>query len=79
MREDAHALVFGLNTLAGLLIQTVLTVAVAGDGGLELDIRAQFLVYGCYFLLIGVVLLVTSVFARTRGSLNARNTFHVQT
>lgn len=79
MREDAHALVFGLNTLAGLLIQTVLTVAVAGDGGLMLDIRAQFLVYGCYFLLIGVALLMTSVFATARRCLGGRNTFHIQT
>ena len=58
IREDSHALVFGLNTLASLLLQSLLTAAVAGKGGFELGIRMQFLTYGCYFLCIGAAFLI---------------------
>ncbi|KAE8748432.1 hypothetical protein FOCC_FOCC004864 [Frankliniella occidentalis] len=61
VREDAHALVFGINTLGALLLQTVLTFTVAGEGGLELDIRTQFTIYGSYFLVIGLGFLVVFV------------------
>ncbi|XP_034249560.1 thiamine transporter 1-like [Thrips palmi] len=71
VREDAHALVFGFNTLGAYVLQTVLTVAVAGEGGLELNIREQFVVYGCYFLVIGAAFLAVALFgllSRCRGT-----------
>lgn len=71
VREDAHALVFGVNTLGAYVLQTVLTIAVAGEGGLELAIRDQFFVYGCYFLVLGAAFVGVALFGlvyRCRGS-----------
>ncbi|KAK3917670.1 Thiamine transporter 2 [Frankliniella fusca] len=66
VREDAHALVFGINTLGALLVQTLLTFTVAGEGGLELDIRTQFTIYGSYFIAIGLAFLVVFVVSQVR-------------
>ncbi|XP_053681847.1 thiamine transporter 1-like [Sabethes cyaneus] len=54
--DDSFALIFGVNTLVGLVSQTLLTIAVVdSDGWLALDVRGQFTVYGIAFLTIGVL------------------------
>ncbi|XP_054281381.1 thiamine transporter 1-like [Macrosteles quadrilineatus] len=62
INEDSYALIFGVNTFVGLILQTVLTLTVAGEGGFEIPIRSQFVVYGAYFIVLGVVYAVKSVF-----------------
>lgn len=52
---DSYGLVFGVNTLAALLLQTVLTLVVVVDGGLALSVRDQYAVLsGYFFMLAGV-------------------------
>ncbi|KAJ8870862.1 hypothetical protein PR048_027163 [Dryococelus australis] len=41
IREDSYGLIFGVNTFVALALQTVLTVLVAGKGGLQLSPRTQ--------------------------------------
>ena len=60
--EDSHGLVFGFNTFMALCIQTVLTVVVSDKGGLSLDIRLEFLVYGFYYALLGVAFIVVAIY-----------------
>ena len=56
--ESSYGLVFGFNTFLALLFQTALTVAVADDAvGLALPPRQQFVVYGGYWIAIGVLFL----------------------
>ena len=56
--ESSYGLVFGFNTFVALLFQTALTVAVADDAvGLALPPRQQFVVYGGYWIAIGVLFL----------------------
>lgn len=56
--EDSFGLIFGINTLVALTMQTILTFVVVSDGGLDLDIRGQFIVYGCLFIFTGFCYLV---------------------
>lgn len=41
LNKDSYALIFGINTFVALILQTILTVAVAGEGGLAFPIRHQ--------------------------------------
>ncbi|KAL2087469.1 hypothetical protein ACEWY4_016297 [Coilia grayii] len=64
-----YALVFGVNTLIALLLQTLLTVIVVDTSGLGLDILQQFLIYAIYFAVIAVIFLVAGLYKwrRTRS------------
>ncbi|XP_055523376.1 thiamine transporter 1-like [Wyeomyia smithii] len=54
--DDSFALIFGINTLVGLVSQTLVTIAVVdSDGWLALDVRGQFTVYGFAFVAIGLL------------------------
>ncbi|CAL8071031.1 unnamed protein product [Orchesella dallaii] len=66
IRKDSYALIFGANTLIALGLQTVLTFAVADFQGLALDERTQYIVYGVCFILLGLLIGVTSVFGRRK-------------
>ncbi|KAM4836559.1 thiamine transporter 2 isoform 1-T1 [Thomomys bottae] len=59
---ERYALVFGINTFLALVIQTVMTVIVVDQRGLNLPVRIQFLVYGSYFAVIAGVFLVRGVY-----------------
>ncbi|XP_049803676.1 thiamine transporter 1-like [Schistocerca nitens] len=59
--EDSYGLVFGINTFFALILQSVLTAVVVGNGGLELNAKDQFLVYGGYFLVLGAFFSVATV------------------
>ncbi|XP_017115907.1 thiamine transporter 1 [Drosophila elegans] len=62
--EDSFGLIFGINTLAGLLLQTILTVVVVENVGFGLGPRDQYVVYGSYFLVLGGIYLIGSVLAK---------------
>lgn len=49
LNRASYGLVLGWNTFIALLLQTILTFAVADEHGFNFDIRTQFIVYGCYF------------------------------
>ncbi|XP_039432440.1 folate transporter 1-like [Culex pipiens pallens] len=71
--DDSFALVFGINTMAGLVAQTLLTLAIVdSDGWFALDVRGQFSVYSVSFVTIGVlfgVFALVEVGKRRRGNI----------
>lgn len=57
--EDSYGLVFGLNTLIALIVQTLITtLLVTGGVGWALAPRDQFLAYGIYHLGISLLFIV---------------------
>ncbi|XP_011918011.1 PREDICTED: thiamine transporter 2 isoform X1 [Cercocebus atys] len=59
---ERYALVFGINTFIALVIQTIITVIVVDQRGLNLPISIQFLVYGSYFAVIAGIFLMRSMY-----------------
>ncbi|XP_062933042.1 thiamine transporter 2-like [Cynocephalus volans] len=59
---ERYALVFGINTFIALVIQTIMTVIIVDQRGLNLPISIQFLVYGSYFAVIAVIFLMRSIY-----------------
>ena len=58
IKDSSYGLVFGFNTFVALLFQTALTLAVADDVlWPALPPRRQFVVYGAYWIAIGVLFL----------------------
>uniref|UniRef100_A0A0N5ASR5 Thiamine transporter 2 n=1 Tax=Syphacia muris TaxID=451379 RepID=A0A0N5ASR5_9BILA len=64
LNRASYGLVLGWNTFIALLLQTILTLVVADEHGLNLDIRTQqtneenflqFVVYGCYFGVVTIL------------------------
>ncbi|VDK74954.1 unnamed protein product [Litomosoides sigmodontis] len=53
--STSYGLIFGWDTFLALFLQTILTFAVADKRGLSLPIRTQFIVYGCYFVLVAIM------------------------
>ncbi|XP_059850526.1 thiamine transporter 2-like isoform X2 [Hypanus sabinus] len=57
-----YALVFGINTMVTLTLQTLLTVIVVDSRGLGLDIITQVLIYATYFAAVAGLFLVRGVY-----------------
>lgn len=70
LEDDSYGLVFGVNTLAALVLQTVLTLAVVAEGGLALTVVGQYAVLaGYFFALAGVFVVAIAVgWWRRRGA-----------
>ncbi|XP_002059225.3 thiamine transporter 1 [Drosophila virilis] len=66
--DDSFGLVFGINTLVALVLQSILTVVVLTDTGFGLPPKKQYIVYGSYFLVLSAVYLLLQlllkIFAR---------------
>ena len=45
--HDSYGLIFGFNTFLSLVLMTILTLTVADEHGLDLDIRTQVWIYSC--------------------------------
>ncbi|XP_039280821.1 thiamine transporter 2 [Nilaparvata lugens] len=67
LESDCYALIFGVNTFVALLLQTVLTSAVAAQGGFMLPIRPQYVVYGSYFCILGAIFLIKTFYSVTKS------------
>lgn len=61
LKDDSFALVFGINTLLALTLQSLLTLAVISESGLALGARPQFMVYGGYFIALGIIYSIAGV------------------
>lgn len=61
LADDSFALIFGINTLFALVIQSLLTVGFILESGLGLNPRAQFLVFGGYFVVLALIYFIGSV------------------
>lgn len=59
--DDSFALIFGINTLLALIIQTILTVVVISESVLGLSTRNQFLVFGGYFVVLSIIFFIGSL------------------
>lgn len=69
--EDSYGLVFGLNTLIALSLQTILMlIVVDGNIGFGLSPRKQYNVYGGYFMGIATVYIIFGFiqWSRTRNA-----------
>lgn len=53
LKEECFALVFGINTLFALILQSTLTFVVIGL--FKSDIRTQYQIYGYWFLVLAAV------------------------
>lgn len=51
--EDSFALIFGINTLMALILQSLLTYIAITE--LDLHIRVQYYVYGGYFFVLAAI------------------------
>lgn len=62
LSDDSFALIFGINTLVALIVQTISTVIfVTETASFSLDPREQFFVFSIYFLILGVVYMFASI------------------
>lgn len=61
LADDSFALIFGINTLFALIIQTILTIVVISESGFELSPRSQFFVFGSYFVALAVIFFIASI------------------
>ncbi|XP_075152502.1 thiamine transporter 1 [Haematobia irritans] len=61
LSDDSFGLIFGINTLVALILQTILTLVVVTDAGYALLPRDQYKVYGGYFLVLAVIFVVAFV------------------
>lgn len=72
MEDDSFGLVFGINTLVALILQTILTVAVVSEEGLSLTVFEQYTVYAVYFFVLSGIYLAAFIYSMLRrGSDNA--------
>ncbi|PNF28260.1 Thiamine transporter 2 [Cryptotermes secundus] len=62
LNENSYGLIFGVNTFLALVFQSILTVIVVDERVLALDTRTQFLVYGGYYMVLGILFGCMSVF-----------------
>ncbi|CAB0034223.1 unnamed protein product [Trichogramma brassicae] len=62
LSEDSYGLIFGTNTFFALLLQSILTLIVVEKKGLALDIKSQYLVYGGYYIVLGIVFMIMNFF-----------------
>lgn len=61
LAEDSFALIFGINTLFALVLQSMLTITFVSESGLGLTPRNQFLVFGSYFVVLAIIYFVGSI------------------
>lgn len=61
LKDDSFALIFGINTMMALVFQTILTVTVISENGLNLGARSQFMVYAGYFVALAVIYGITGI------------------
>ncbi|XP_017047294.1 thiamine transporter 1 [Drosophila ficusphila] len=62
--EDSFGLIFGINTLVGLVLQTILTIVVVERVGFALGPRDQYVVYGSYFIVLAGIYIISSIMAK---------------
>lgn len=76
IKEDSYGLVFGLNTLIALCLQSVMTVVVVQrTGGFALGPRNQYLVYGLYHMAIAFVYIFIGLVHWVRSRRDVRKTY----
>lgn len=62
--RDSYGLVFGLNTMLALFIQSLLTISLVTV--IAVNLRDQFLVYGLYHICIALIFMATGIISCIR-------------
>ncbi|XP_054458899.1 thiamine transporter 2-like [Anoplopoma fimbria] len=62
LNRERYALVFGMNSFVGTILQSVLTAIVISSKSLQLTITLQFLIYASYFVAISLLFTVRGVY-----------------
>ncbi|XP_039984944.1 thiamine transporter 2-like [Xiphias gladius] len=62
LNRKCYALVFGMNSFAGTVLQSVLTAIVINTKSLQLTITSQFFIYASYFAAISLLFTVRGVY-----------------
>jgi len=62
LKRKSYGLVFGINTFLALLLQTILTLIVVDKIGFALEPKAQFQVYGIYYVVLGALFLAMTAY-----------------
>lgn len=76
LEEESFGLVFGLNTLLAVILQSVLTLIVVSNSGFALNVIQQFGVYSFYFIVIGIIYFINVIIEYfTNKSENNRNNY----
>lgn len=74
--EDSYGLIFGMNTLIALVLQSVLTaVVVTNNVGFALAPRNQYLVYGLYHIFIACVYIITGLISWFKSKRDITKTY----
>lgn len=72
--EDSYGLIFGINTFAALVFQTILTVIVVTSGiGFALEPRSQFFVYGLFHVILGAIYFIIGLIGFFINERNSNN------
>ncbi|XP_055385322.1 thiamine transporter 1 isoform X2 [Condylostylus longicornis] len=66
LAEDSFGLIFGINTLLALAIQSIFTLIVISDKGFSLDCRGQFMSFGIYFIILTILYIIIGGFDEIR-------------
>lgn len=61
LEDDSFGLVFGFNTFVALIMQTIMNILLIDGAVLTLGIEEQFMVYGFYFIVVGIIYLAFAV------------------
>ncbi|KAK5869513.1 hypothetical protein PBY51_024222 [Eleginops maclovinus] len=73
LQRERYALVFGLNSFVGTILQSVLTAVVINTKSLQLTITSQFLIYASYFAAISLLFTVRGVYTALQMQCPARS------
>lgn len=75
LQEDCFALIFGINTLIALVLQSLLTFVVITT--FALNVRVQYQLYACWFLALAAIFAIIagmkSVYVE-KGSIQVQST-----
>ncbi len=74
LEDDSFGLVFGINTLVAVILQTILTLAVVSEQGFALTVFQQYTVYAVYFFVLSGIYLVAFVYSLLSASRRREST-----
>lgn len=83
LADDTFGLIFGINTLVALVMQSALTVIVVSNTIFTLDVVTQFVIYAWFYFVFAILYFFNIVFdfvqskrearKKTRGAVNRRS------
>lgn len=75
VNPDSYGLIFGFTTFVALVLQTILTVIVINT--LKMSIRHQFEVYSGYFIILGIIFGLKTLYSFIKSSCSSRSSITI--